>query len=56
MACACKNKRPQFQVVQNGRVVYSGIASTAKSVQRRYPGSELREVPASAGKPAKPTT
>ncbi|MDH6189134.1 hypothetical protein EES44_24330 [Streptomyces sp. ADI96-15] len=48
MACACKGKRQQFEVVaaDGGKVLFtSGSEATAKAVSKRYAGSTVREKP-----------
>lgn len=49
MACACKGKRQQFEVVADdgsGKVLFtSGSEATAKAVSKRYAGSTVREKP-----------
>lgn len=57
--CGCKKKRQQFQVVVDGKTVYSSTSeATAKAVAKRYPGSEVKPsapagaAPAARAKPA----
>ena len=44
MPCGCKQKGPQYAVVTaNGKTVFvSSTESTARSVSRRYPNSEVK--------------
>jgi hypothetical protein len=52
MACACKGKRQQFEVVANGgtgKVLFtSGLEPTAKAVAKRYENSIVRPKEATA--------
>ena len=43
MPCACQGKKKQWEVVQAGKVVFTGLKPTADTVAKRYPGSEVRE-------------
>lgn len=50
MPCGCAKNQKQYQVVLNGKVIYGPVASkpTADGVARRYPGAEVKELPATA--------
>ncbi|MET9588004.1 hypothetical protein ABZY10_33955 [Streptomyces sp. NPDC006539] len=40
MPCSCQSKRQQFEVLQNGKVVFTSASKPAEAVTKRYLESE----------------